>query len=118
MQVIDAILEAIAWLFLAYPEIRWLLAHIAVNVIVALAVSIYTAEFCLGKTGEFLYRKVLPYTLIYAAFAIFGDALDMRGIAVAAFIGIETFLWSDLLDNLQKVGLKIPDALTKSQRRL
>lgn len=111
---------AMVW---GYWEVKFILAHIGLNVVAAGAASIYTGEFLLGKLGEFLYKKVLPYLLLFGAFAAFGQATNLGAMTGVAFAGIEAMLLADLLDNLKKVGLKlsenggpdinVPRALTK-----
>lgn len=96
-------------------QVKVLVAHIAINVIVAVAASIRCNEFVLAKTGEFLYRKVLPLVLTYAAFAFFGDAIDYGGVATAAWLLLTTILLGDLMDNLAKLGLPLPEGLTKTR---
>ena len=94
---------ALIW---SYWEVKFILGHIALNVVAAIATSIYTNEFLLGKLGQFLYRKVLPYILLFAAFAAFGEATNLGGMTTVAFAGIEAMLAADLFDNLKKIGLK------------
>jgi hypothetical protein len=102
----------ILWL-LSFWQVKFLLAHIALNVVVAMAASIYVGEFLLGKVGQFLYRKVLPYLLIFGAFAAMGKAANLGAITNGAFAALEAMLLADLLDNLHRMGLKIPQALRK-----
>ena len=88
-----------------YGEVKFILGHICLNVVAAVAAGIYTKTFLLGKLGEFLYRKVLPSVLLFGAFAVFGEATNMSAMRTVAFAGIEAMLVADLLDNVKKVGL-------------
>ncbi len=106
--LLNQVLAALAWIW-SFGETKFILGHIALNVVAAVAVGIYTKEFLLGKLGQFLYRKVLPYLLLFAAFAAFGEAAGLGAMRGVAFAGIEAMLASDLFDNVKKVGLKIPD---------
>ena len=126
--LLNQVLSALAWIW-AFGEVKFMLGHIAINVVAAVAVGIYTKTFLLGKLGEFLYRKVLPSVLLFAAFAAFGEASDLGAMKAVAFAGIETMLAADLFDNLKKIGMErreralpdtsrsagfvIPDWLTK-----
>ena len=112
MEYLDKIVAILAWLW-SFGEVKFLTAHIGLNVAVAVAASIYANEFLLGKLGEFLYRKVLPYLLVFGAFAALGDAASLSGISWVAFAGLEAMLLADLLDNLKKLGLPIPAGLRK-----
>ena len=105
-------MEFVKWL-LSFWQVKFILGHIALNVVVAMAASIYTGDFLLGKVGEFLYKKVLPYTMVFAAFAAIGEAANLGAIANVAFAGLEAMLLADLLDNLKKIGLAIPQTLRK-----
>lgn len=104
--LLNQVLAALAWIW-SFGETKFILGHVAVNVVAAVAVGIYTKTFLLGKLGEFLYRKVLPLVLLFGAFAAFGEAAGLGAMRGVAFAGIEAMLAADLLDNLKKVGLKM-----------
>ena len=113
----------VLWLWSQW-QTQVLVGHIAANVVVAVAVSIATKTFILAKTGEFLYRKVLPLVLVYAVFAFVGESLQLVWVATAAWLMLETALLGDLLDNLKKLGVTnggprilsaIPSSLTKER---
>lgn len=96
------------WLW-AFWQTKFILGHIALNVVVAVAASIYIGEFLLGELGKFLYRKVLPYLLVFGAFALMGEAAQMPAMADVAFAGLEALLLASLFDNIKKIGLKAMD---------
>ena len=85
--------------------------------VIAIATSIYTGEFKLYKTAEFLTRKLLPYTMIYAAARVVAGWVDIGWLSGAAFVAIEVGLLSDMLENLALVGLQngrqIPEGLLR-----
>jgi len=118
MEYVDAVgawlLNALAWIW-SFWQTRFLLAHIGANVVVATSVSIYTKEFVLAKSGTFLYRKVLPFLLIYGFCAAFATAAQLEWLMLAAWAALELILLGDLADNLSKLGIKIPDGLTKNR---
>jgi hypothetical protein len=105
----ETVLGWLAWVW-AFWETKFIVSHIGLNVVAATAATIYTGEFRLGKLGEFLYKKILPYILLFGAFAGFGEAANLSGMATLAFAGIESMLLADLLDNLRMVGLKLKDS--------
>ena len=107
--LLNQVLEVLAWIW-GFWEVQFILGHIALNVVAAVAAGIYTKTFLLGKLGEFLYRKVLPLLLLFGAFAAFGEATNMAAMSKVAFAGIEAMLVADLLDNVKKVGLKIVES--------
>ena len=120
--ILSVIAEAAVWLWSQW-QVQVLVYHILVNVAVALAVSIWTGQFILAKTAEFLYKKILPLVLVYAVFAIVGDLLEMAWIATATWALLESLLLSDLLDNLKQLGIEkgipllrvIPTSFTKER---
>lgn len=112
MEIWSEVIKFLEWLW-GFWQVPFLVCHIALNVVVAVSASVYTGEFCLGKTGEFLYRKVVPYIMLFAAFAGLGEAANLGAITGTAFVALEGMLFADLLDNLKKLGLPIPDFLTK-----
>ena len=118
MEYVDAVgawlLNFFVWIW-SFWQTQFLLAHIGANVVVAVAVSIYTGQFVLAKTGEFLYKKVLPFVLVFAFCAALGEAAGLQWLMVAAWAGLELMLFGDLADNLSKLGIKIPDSLTKNR---
>lgn len=107
MTFLSQVLVVVEWVW-GFWQVQFLLAHIALNTLVAVAVSIYLGEFLLAKFGQFLYRKVLPHIILFAAFAMFGEATGQGAITNSAFLVLETMLLADLLDNLKKIGLPFP----------
>ncbi len=102
------------WLWSQW-QTQFLVGHIMVNLIVAVAASIYSGTFVLVKVPEFLYKKVLPYTMIYGAFSFFGQTINMDAVATGVWGLISMALVGDLLDSLALVGVKLPDGLTKAR---
>ena len=98
-------------------EVKFLVGSIFLNVVIAISTSIYTGEFKLYKTTEFLTRKLLPYTMIYAAARVVAGWVDIGWLSGAAFLAIEAGLLSDMLENLALVGLQngrqIPEGLLR-----
>lgn len=92
------------WLW-AQWQTKTLVYLIGANFAVAVAVTMTTGEFLLGRLGEVLYKKVIPWLLVYGAFAFAGEALELNWVANAAFALITTTLTADLLDNLGKLGV-------------
>lgn len=115
--LLNQVLEALAWVW-GFGEVKFILGHTALNVVAAVAVGIYTKTFLLGKLGQFLYRKVLPFVLLFAAFAAFGEAANMAAMKTVAFAGIEAMLAADLFDNLKKVGMERKEAAPAPSGRL
>ena len=99
-------------------EVKVLLSHVIVNVVVAMAASIATGEFVLALVPEFLWKKVLPLVAVYGAFAVFGEASGLGAVATATWALLELKLTGDTLDNLKKLGIEwVPEGLTKERLR-
>lgn len=114
MEILEAVKIWLLWLWSQW-QTQFLVGHICVNAIVAAAVSIWTNDFILAKLPEFLYRKILPLTLIYGAFAFVGETIHQPDVGTAAWGLLTLLLASDMLDNLAKIGLKVPASLTKAR---
>jgi phage-related holin len=105
------------------PEVKFLLAFIMLNVVVAIAATLKTGEFQLQKMGEFLVRKVVPYVLVYGALkAAVGlltpDEQAETGISQLLLTSVRSAivlsLTGDMLPNLfNLLGLPLPKPLAK-----
>ena len=84
-------------------------AHLAV----AVAASLKVGEFNFSRLAEFLTKKLAPYVLVYAAAMILGEAAGLVALAPLALTAIELALWGDLVDNLVKLGLKLPGTIKR-----
>lgn len=99
---------------LSYPEVKFLVCHIVINLVVALAAALKIGDFSLHKVAEFLTKKLLPYVLVYFVVRIAGDAAGLGALALVAWGAIEAALVGDLLDNLSRLGLPLPDGLKRA----
>jgi len=104
--------QVVEWLW-AQAEVQVIVLHVVLNLALAVAATIKTGTFVLAKTGEFLYKKLLPLVIVYGVLAFVVQSLGYGELKLAVFAAIETGLLGDMLDNLGKLGLKLPDALTK-----
>lgn len=100
-------MEWFNWLW-AMPEVRFLVCQILLNTTVAIAAAISTGTFELRRVSDFLYRKVLPLVLTFAVARLVEGATSITWIDEASLILIESRLISDLVDNLVKLGIKVP----------
>jgi hypothetical protein len=97
--------------------VKFLVCHILVNTIAAIAASLYTGEFILSRVAEFLYRKLLPYVSIYYILVLVEHGANLSGLSALAWTAIEASLLGDLLDTWERVGLPIPDAIRRYIRK-
>jgi hypothetical protein len=97
----------------SYPAVKVIASHIMFNTIVAVAANVHAKTFTLGRFGEFLARKILPYATVYFASELLGEAIGMHALSKAVWAVIEMSLLGDLLDNLTKLGIKLPDSISR-----
>ena len=107
-ELVLAVKEFAVYLW-AQPETKIIVGSVFLNLVVAIAASIYLGTFRLYKTAEFLYRKLLPYTLIYGAARLVANWIDASWLATTAFAALQAGLLSDLLENLASIGIKRSD---------
>jgi len=97
-------------------QVRFIIGHVVLNVVVAVAATVRTGEFVLGKTPDFLWRKLLPLLAVYAVFQVFGSSIKMDGLGTVVWAAIELMLVNDTQDNLKLLGITfIPEGATKER---
>lgn len=100
-------------LLLAWNDwmLKVLVAHVVVNVVVAYAAAIAAGDFQMDKMWQFLYRKLLPLTMVYvivkAVTAMVFSFTWADGLTAAAWVSMEAMLLADLSENLEKLGLSL-----------
>ena len=108
----DFVHTAIVFLW-AMGSVQFIVYHVLLNVAVALAAAIRTGEFKFYRVWEFLYRKLLPFVLVYGVARGLGETANQGWLAVAVMGLIEMSLASDLVENLALLGVPIPEAVLK-----
>ena len=112
LMVGDFVHNAIVFLW-AMVSVQFIVYHVLLNVGVALAAAIRTGEFKFYRVWEFLYRKLLPFVLVYAVARGLGETANQGWLAVAVLGLIEMALAADLVENLSRLGVPIPEAVLK-----
>ena len=98
----------------ATSQIQTIVILISVDVVLGIVVAFLKKEFVLGKVADFVKKPVLGYVLGFAILTMVGQALPALAIVVAvAYILIVLALIGSILDNLGKLGLRIPKILRK-----
>ena len=95
-----------------YPAVKVIVSHVIINTVVAVAASVHVKEFNLSKLAEFLGRKILPYVTVYFTVRLFGESIGLEALAGAVWAVIEVSLLGDLMDNIAKLGIKLPSAIS------
>ena len=97
-----------AW---SYAGVKVIVCHTLINVAVAIAVALKSNSFELGRVGEFLFRKLAPYVLIYNVLQLAGEGAGVAFLGPIVWAVIEATLTGDLLDNWTRLGLPLPSAI-------
>jgi len=112
-QVSFEALQKFMLLLWSFAGVRVLVGHIAVNVAMAVAAAQVRGDFELGRVGEFLFKKMLPYVAVYAAVKAFGDAAGLAFLAPVVWATIEASLVGDLMDSMARLGLQWPEPVAR-----
>jgi phage-related holin len=101
----------------SFPQTQITIYHVLINVVVALAAAIRAKDLDINRIGEFLYRKLLPFIMVYAVVVPFSEQTGLSWLVTSAWAVIELTLLTDLLDNLKVLGVPIPDAVMQLIKR-
>ena len=94
--------------------IKYILILIVVDVVLGIIAALLKKDFRLGKLAGFMKRGVLSYVLGFAVLEMVASALpSLAMIAQVAYILILLALVGSILQNLGKMGLKLPAFLLK-----
>ena len=108
----ETIQEILSWLW-TFDGIKVIVCHTAINFVVAIATALYVKDFDFRRVAEWLYTKLLPYVMIYGAVKMLGVEAGLEWLALPVWALIETTLTGDLVDNLGKLGVPIPEQLAR-----
>jgi len=114
-QLLDAwefIQNAVVFLWMM-NEVRFIVYHVLLNLGIALAAAIRTGEFKFYKVGEFLYKKLLPFVLLYAFARGLGETANQGWLSITTLGLIEFTLAADMVENLARLGVPIPEGILK-----
>lgn len=95
-----------------YPGVAFIILGVLLNLVAAIAVALRTGKFSFQVLGQFLVNELAPFVLVYAAFALVGDAAGFAWVGPAVFILIQTMIVASILDKLRQLGVPIPAKLT------
>jgi len=98
-------------------KISVLAGMIFANLILGLAVSIYTKTFRLKAMADFMVSRVLPYCVGYIAVVIIAVVEPAWGVAVPiVWAVIIAALIGSILAKLKEMGIKLPDVLAGDKK--
>lgn len=117
-QDILSFLKSFVVLIWSFTGVKIIIGNILVNVVVALAAAQYTGSLDLSRLSEFLTKKLLPFVAVYAICKVFGESAGLPWLAPATWAIIEVTLAANLIDNLGRLGIPLPNGLARivSQR--
>lgn len=94
-----------------------LVAMIFANVLLGIAVSIYSRTFRLKAIADFLLSRILPYIISYFAVVFIAIVEPAWKIAVTIVWGIIiAALAGAILANLKEMGISLPDSLAGTKK--
>jgi hypothetical protein len=99
------------------PYVRYLSVHILVNFVVGVAAAIHVGVFDWAKVGDFFYRKLLPYLMVFSVTEAFGEAAGLDWLSLAAFGLIQLNLLTDLAGSLNALGIPVPEFVLNRRDR-
>jgi len=99
---------------LQVPEMKWIITLIAADVVLGIIAALMKKDFRLGKLANFMFKPVLGYVFGFAIIVLISQVLpSLAMIAQVSYILIILTLIGSILNNLSKLGLKLPAYLRK-----
>ena len=94
-----------------YDGVRLITAGVLLNLILAVAVAMRTGVFSLRVLGQFLYRQLAPYVLVYYGFHLFSDGTGFEWVSVVVLGLISAMIAGAIIEKLSELGVPIPEKL-------
>jgi len=91
-----------------YPGVQVIVLGVILNLALAIAVAIRTAQFSLRVLGEFLGRQLLPNVIVYFVFRLASEGTGFEWVSSVVLALILTTLASRVIENLHELGVPIP----------
>ncbi len=99
---------------LQIPQMKWIITLIAADVVLGIIAALMKKDFRLGKLANFMFKPVLGYVFGFAIIALIPQALpSLAMITQVSYILIILALLGSILNNLARLGLKLPAYLKK-----
>jgi len=100
--------------FLGTSQVQWIITLLGVDVILGIAGALVKKEFSFRKLGNFMKWPVLGYVLGFAVIEMVGVALPSLAFVVpVVFALVVVTLLASIVRNLGRLGLPVPEILTK-----
>ena len=96
------------------PEMKWIIILIAIDVVLGIIAALIKKDFRLGKVADFMFRPVLAYILGFGILMLIPTAIpSLAKVSQASYILVLLALTGSILNNLSRLGLKLPSYLKK-----
>ncbi len=98
------------------PDMVYLTALVAANVVLGVAAALATGTFNLAKLANFVEQRLLPVYLAYLAVSIlvYGNA-TLSAVPTAVFLALSARLLSYIVANLTELGIPLPSILVATK---
>ncbi len=95
-------------------EMKWIIILIVIDVLLGIIAALVKKDFRLGKVADFMFRPVLAYILGFGILMLIPTAIpSLAKVSQFSYILVLLALTGSILDNLSKLGLKLPAYLKK-----
>lgn len=113
MSVVIEFLKNLVLAVWSFDGVKFIVLHVVINLVVAVAAALKTKTFSLSKIGDFLISKLAPYVAIYVVVKLFGDEVGLGALAPLTWAVITATLLGDLGDSLTQLGLQLPETIRR-----
>ena len=95
-------------------EMKWIVTLIAIDVLLGIVAALVKKDFRLGKVADFTFKPVLAYILGFGILMLVPTAIpSLAKIGQFSYILVLLALTGSILNNLSRLGLKLPSYLKK-----
>lgn len=94
--------------------IQWIVILIAIDVVLGIVAALLKKDFRLGKVAGFMWKPVLGYVFGFTVLTMIAQSLpSLEIMAAVAYFLIILALIGSIVNNLGKLGIKLPAYLGK-----
>lgn len=97
----------------AQTEVKALLAAIAANTVLAVAVALKNGTANFKELFDFLSKDVLPKVITWATLDLTGDAIGLPGVGPAVAAGLMISLGARIAGQLIELGVQVPERVAR-----
>jgi len=95
-------------------EMKWIITLITIDVLLGIIAALVKKDFRLGKVADFMFKPVLAYILGFGILMLIPTAIpSLAKVSQFSYILVLLALAGSILNNLSRLGLKLPSYLKK-----